>query len=164
MSDPAKQPLLADIRREWGALHAELREMITARWDLARLEIQADLLAAKRLMFAGLIAVVLALTALPLLAVCAADALGGWLEMSRGRWLLVFAAALLLIVIAFQLSPLPRRSFFALLALGASCYLLISPGLRLLRSRDRSAAMQLFNRASYYPAALLAVVLTSLLT
>ncbi len=77
---------------------------------------------------------------------------------------MALAAALLLIVVAFQLSPLPRRSFFALLALGASCYLLIYPGLRLLQSRDRSTAMQLFNRASYYPAALLAVVLMSLLT
>lgn len=77
---------------------------------------------------------------------------------------MALAAALLSIVIAFQLSPLPRRSFFALLALGASCYLLIWPGLRLLRSQDRSTAMQLFNRASYYPAALLAVVLVGLLT
>jgi 4-hydroxybenzoate polyprenyltransferase len=74
------------------------------------------------------------------------------------------AAALLLMVIAFHLSPLPRRSVFALLALGASCYLLIWPGLRLWQGPDRSTALQLFNRASYYPPAMLAVVLMSLLT
>ena len=49
------------------------------------------------------------------------------------------------------------------LALGASGYLLIIPGLRLFQTRERSAAMQLFNRASYFPAAMLTVVLASLL-
>jgi 4-hydroxybenzoate polyprenyltransferase len=74
------------------------------------------------------------------------------------------AAAGVLNVIVFQLSPLPHRSFFALLALAASCYLLIWPGLRLFQGRKRSIAMALFNHASYYPAAMLALVLISLLT
>jgi len=73
------------------------------------------------------------------------------------------ALALILNVITFQLSRLPHASFFALLALAVACYLLIGPGLRLFQGRDRSAAMQLFNRASYYPAAMLAVVLMGLL-
>ncbi len=84
-----------------------------------------------------------------------------------GRAVSIAAAALagtlVLNVITFQLSRLPQASFFALLALAASCYLLIEPGLRLYHTRDRFAAMQLFNRASYYPAAMLAVVLVSLL-
>ena len=74
------------------------------------------------------------------------------------------AAAVVLNVIVFQLSPLPQRSFFALLALVASCYLLIWPGLRLFQCRERSIAMALFNRASYYPPVMLALVLISLLT
>ena len=74
------------------------------------------------------------------------------------------AAAVVLNVIVFQLSPLPHGSLFALLALTASCYLLIWPGLRLFHCRERSRAMELFNRASYYPAAMLALVLISLLT
>jgi len=74
------------------------------------------------------------------------------------------AAAAVLNVIAFQLSPLPHRSMLALLALAASCYLLVAPGLRLFQHRERSIAMALFNRASYYPAAMLALVLISLLT
>jgi len=84
-----------------------------------------------------------------------------------GRAVSIAAAALagtlVLNVITFQLSRLPQASFFAALALAASCYLLVRPGLRLFQTRDRSSAMQLFNRASYYPAAMLAVVLVSLL-
>jgi 4-hydroxybenzoate polyprenyltransferase len=74
------------------------------------------------------------------------------------------AAAAVLTVIVFQLSPLPHRTLSALLALTVSCYLLLWPGLRLYQGRDRSLAMQLFNRASYFPAAMLALVLVSLLT
>jgi 4-hydroxybenzoate polyprenyltransferase len=65
-------------------------------------------------------------------------------------------------VVVFLLSPLPSRSLLALPALVAGCALLAGPGLRLYQQKDRSAAMALFNRASYYPAALLAVVLIGL--
>lgn len=85
------------------------------------------------------------------------------IERSASIAAAALAGTLVLSVITFQLSRLPRASFFALLALAASCYLLIIPGLRLFQTRDRSSAMQLFNRASYYPAAMLAVVLVSLL-
>jgi 4-hydroxybenzoate polyprenyltransferase len=74
------------------------------------------------------------------------------------------AASMVLNVVVFLFSPLPHRTLFALLALTVSCYLLIWPGLRLFQGQDRSMAMQLFNRASYYPAAMLALVLISLLT
>jgi hypothetical protein len=40
---------------------------------------------------------------------------------------------------------------------------MVIPGLRLIQAKERSAAMRLFNQASYYPAAMLAVVLLSLL-
>lgn len=76
---------------------------------------------------------------------------------------MALAGTLVLNVITFQLGRLPHASFFALLALAVSCCLLVMPGLRLFQARDRSSAMQLFNRASYYPAAMLAVVLVSLL-
>ena len=54
-------------------------------------------------------------------------------------------------------------TLFALLALTVSCYLLIWPGLRLSQGQDRSMAMQLFNRASYYPLALLAVMVVKMI-
>jgi 4-hydroxybenzoate polyprenyltransferase len=73
------------------------------------------------------------------------------------------AAAVVLNVIVFLLSRIPHRAFFALLALAATCCLLIWPGVRLFHVRERSMALELFNRASYYPAAMLGVVLMSLL-
>jgi 4-hydroxybenzoate polyprenyltransferase len=74
------------------------------------------------------------------------------------------AAVPVFTVIVFQLGRLTQPSFFALLALAASVGLLIWPGLRLFRDKDRFAAMRLFNRASYFPTALLAIVLMRLLT
>jgi 4-hydroxybenzoate polyprenyltransferase len=73
------------------------------------------------------------------------------------------AAAMVLMVAVFIASPLPHSVVFALLSLAASCYLLIGPGMRLVRDKDRDAAMHLFNRASYYPPAVLVIVLLSLL-
>ncbi|MGE5256428.1 MAG: UbiA family prenyltransferase [Hyphomicrobiales bacterium] len=73
------------------------------------------------------------------------------------------AGAVLFSAMVFLLSPLHHKSFFALLALGVGGWLLIKPGLRLFREQDRATAMALFNRASYYPPALLAVVLLGLL-
>jgi 4-hydroxybenzoate polyprenyltransferase len=74
------------------------------------------------------------------------------------------AGTVLFNVIIFQLSPLPYGTLFALPALAASCYLLAWPGLRLSQGPVQSAAMHLFNRASYYPAAMLVLVLICLLT
>jgi 4-hydroxybenzoate polyprenyltransferase len=42
-------------------------------------------------------------------------------------------------------------------------YLLLLPALKLYRSHNRSHAMALFNKASYYPAALLVIVLIKLI-
>lgn len=74
------------------------------------------------------------------------------------------SAAVLINPIVFQLAALPRKGFFSLLALAVGCCLLLWPALRLVQGKEREQAMTLFNRASYYPPALLGVVLISLIT
>ena len=74
------------------------------------------------------------------------------------------AAAVLINPIVFKLSQLPLTAFFSLLALGVGCCLLLWPARRLYRQPDKPQAMELFNRASYYPPALLAVVLAAVLS
>jgi hypothetical protein len=91
-----ERPLLADVREEINALKEELREMASARWELARLELAADLRAVKRLAVVWTATVVMSLSALPLAAVWAAETLSGCWGISRGHWLLMFAAGLLL--------------------------------------------------------------------
>jgi hypothetical protein len=99
MTDPAQRPLFADLRDEIGALGAELREMAQTRWELARLELLADLRWVKRLAIAWLVSAILTLTALPLLAASLADKLDGRAGIHRGDWLLIFAAGLLILAI-----------------------------------------------------------------
>jgi hypothetical protein len=94
MRTDVRQPLLADVRAEFGALGGELREMAVARWELARLELQSDLRSAKQLAIAWLAAAVMVLTSLPLLIVCLADALDGCGQIARGGWLLIFVFGL----------------------------------------------------------------------
>ena len=96
MNDSSK-PLLADVREELGSLGAELREMAAARLELARLEIASDLLSAKRLAVAWLVALVMAFTALPLVAVWMAEVLNDLTGIPRGGWLLGFAGCLFLV-------------------------------------------------------------------
>jgi hypothetical protein len=97
MNNTTERPLLADVCTELGALGAELRETASARWELARLEIESDVRATKRLAVAWLVALVMLLTALPLAVAALAEALDGWQGISRIGWLLIFAAALLLV-------------------------------------------------------------------
>jgi hypothetical protein len=96
MPHPANRPLLADVRNELRSLGGELREAIAARCELARLEIASDLLSAKRLAVAWIVALVMALTSLPLVAVWMAEVLSELTGIPRGGWLLGFAACLLL--------------------------------------------------------------------
>jgi 4-hydroxybenzoate polyprenyltransferase len=88
-------------------------------------------------------------------------------RLGEGRSILLavmcLAAAVVVNPVVFQLSPLPLAAFSSLLALAAGCWLLLWPAWRLQRKKGRSEAMALFNRASHYPPALLAVVLISLL-
>jgi len=100
MKDPNEQPLLAHLRAELGLLGRELREMAAARWELARLELLADLQNAKRLAITWLVALLLLLTALPLLAVGAAELLDGCWGIPRVGWLLIAAGAFFLVALA----------------------------------------------------------------
>ena len=96
MKDPADRPLLTNVREELDALIAELREMAAARWQLAQLELAADVQSARQLAIRWLVAAVMALTALPLLVVCLAEALDGYGGIPRAGWLLIFGGGLLL--------------------------------------------------------------------
>jgi 4-hydroxybenzoate polyprenyltransferase len=61
-------------------------------------------------------------------------------------------------VVAINLSPVPHGFACTMLSMAVAMYFLIFPALQLNRTRDKSDALALFNRASYYPAALLACV------
>jgi 4-hydroxybenzoate polyprenyltransferase len=63
----------------------------------------------------------------------------------------------------FLLSSLLYTPVFALAALLVGVKLLLLPALHLMRERDRSAALALFNLASWYPPALLGVVVIHLM-
>lgn len=95
MADP--DPLWTDLRQQVTRLGAELKEMFNLRWQLAVMELRADLESAKRLVLILGAAIVTGLTALPLLGAAAADALDGSLGISRTVWLLIFGSLLLAI-------------------------------------------------------------------
>jgi hypothetical protein len=99
MNDSTPRPLWTELRKELDALGGDLGEMAAARWELAQLELQSDLCAAKRLAVAWLLAAVLALAALPLAAVALAKTLDGRCEMAFSGWLLIFAGGLLLLAL-----------------------------------------------------------------
>jgi 4-hydroxybenzoate polyprenyltransferase len=69
------------------------------------------------------------------------------------------AATLVLTVAVFQLSALPSGRLAALPALAGAAGLMAPPAAALFRLREGRAAMVLFNRASFFPAALLAAAL-----
>lgn len=94
MADP-ERPSLAGWRAELAQLSADAQEMITLRWQLARLEFTAGLDQLKRLAKALAIALVLGMTAPPLVAVCVAQLFDGRLGLPWTAWLLLFAATLL---------------------------------------------------------------------
>jgi 4-hydroxybenzoate polyprenyltransferase len=71
--------------------------------------------------------------------------------------------ALLACLLTFLLSQTDFGPVFYLITLATALYLLLWPALVLYDSRRKTDAMRLFNRASYFPAALLGIVLTRLL-
>ena len=95
MPDPDRS-LLADVRQEIARLAAELQEMAALRWELARLEIQADIARAKRLAIVLVSAAIMVLTSLPILAVYLAEVLDLWQGIPRAVWLVVFGLGLLI--------------------------------------------------------------------
>ena len=66
-------------------------------------------------------------------------------------------------VILFQLTLVHSELPYVAASLFLGIYLLLIPGYRLYRTKDRRHVLALFNRASYYPLALLAVVLIKIL-
>jgi len=62
----------------------------------------------------------------------------------------------------FLISPGGSGLYAVPAALGVGGYLLLQPAVRLYRTRRTSQAMDLFNRASYYPVALLGIVLAGM--
>jgi 4-hydroxybenzoate polyprenyltransferase len=79
-----------------------------------------------------------------------------------------FTVAALLLALAAKVvmifySGIASKSLFALLSLALAWWLLMPAAIRLLQSRSRDHAMQLFNRASYYPPAMLFLVLIAVL-
>jgi 4-hydroxybenzoate polyprenyltransferase len=60
-------------------------------------------------------------------------------------------------------SPLGKGFIPIAVSLGLGVYLLLLPGYRLIKTSARSQAAILFNRASYYPLAVLIVITLSLM-
>ena len=58
---------------------------------------------------------------------------------------------------------LGRNSFVVVASLNVGFYLLLLPAYRLLKTKGRREALILFNRASYYPLSLLAVVIIAIM-
>jgi 4-hydroxybenzoate polyprenyltransferase len=89
------------------------------------------------------------------------------------RWGLPIANNIILITISltlgmstiiFYFSQVSDGFLFVVLSLAVGGYLLLLPALKLNKSRQRSHAMALFNKASYYPLALLLIVLVKIIT
>ena len=94
MAENAPQPLLERIGKELRALRGELGESLALRWQLAVLEIKNDLRLGRQFTIASAVALVMGVTALPLLLAALAHALDGRLGLSTGGWLLLFGAVL----------------------------------------------------------------------
>jgi 4-hydroxybenzoate polyprenyltransferase len=77
--------------------------------------------------------------------------------------LIALVCAMFLNLFIFWLSPLDFGPLLALLALAANTWLLLRPAMRLNERPQRQNAMILFNRASTYPLANLALVLAGIL-
>ena len=73
--------------------------------------------------------------------------------------LLTLSMAVALSGLLFLVAPGGYRIYAALAAMGIGGCLLLLPAVRLYQSRSAAHAMVLFNRASYYPPALLGIVL-----
>ena len=73
--------------------------------------------------------------------------------------LIAISLTLVMSAIVFYFSRILYGYPFVVLSLAAGGYLLLLPALKLNKSRQCSHAMALFNKASYYPLALLVIVL-----
>jgi 4-hydroxybenzoate polyprenyltransferase len=79
---------------------------------------------------------------------------------------IIVAAVILTLIMGiaiFYLSWTIDSFSFIFMSVAVGVYLLLLPALKLYQSRKRSHAMALFNKASYYPAALLVIVLIKMM-
>jgi len=65
--------------------------------------------------------------------------------------------------VIFKFSQTDFAIFYIIISLAVGCYLLLLPAMKLYQTRQGSEAMALFNKASYYPPALLVIVLVRLI-
>jgi 4-hydroxybenzoate polyprenyltransferase len=83
-----------------------------------------------------------------------------WGLKVSGRLILVSIILTLAVsAVIFYFSRADYAITFNILSVAAGAYLLLLPTLKLFKTRERSHAMLLFNKASYYPLALLLIVL-----
>ncbi len=90
------RPLLSALQAELGSLLTDVREMASLRWRLARLELDADAYAAKRLAAVLGTAALGGLVSLPVLVVALGCLLDGVWGISQGGWLGIIGLVLLL--------------------------------------------------------------------
>ena len=116
MSEKTQRPLLQRLGKELNVLGSELRESVALRWQLALLEIKADLRLSRQVLLFMAVAFVMVLTALPLLLA----ALAHWLARSSGPsaagWMAIFGALLAVSapIIGFLAWRRLRRRFIGL--------------------------------------------------
>ena len=85
------------------------------------------------------------------------------LQVAKGLILGTIILTLGMSAVIFYFSRVTYGIAFIVLSLAVGCYLLLLPALKLAGTREPSHAMVLFNKASYYPPALLLIVLIKIL-
>ena len=94
--DNDREPLLAGIKDETSRLKSDVAELLSVRWRLGKLEIQAAAHSAQRLAAGAMIALLLVLVSLPVLVVALASALDGALGVALAGWSAIFGFGMLL--------------------------------------------------------------------
>jgi 4-hydroxybenzoate polyprenyltransferase len=84
-------------------------------------------------------------------------------QAANGLILTTITLTLCMIVVLFYISRDRYGFIYLIISLVFSFYLLLLPALQLNKTREKAQAMVLFNKASYFPPALLAVVVLKLL-
>jgi 4-hydroxybenzoate polyprenyltransferase len=85
------------------------------------------------------------------------------LQIADGIILATIISALGMSAVIFYFSQVDYGLIFVILSLVVGGYLLLLPALKLNKTRKRSHAMALFNKASYYPLVLLIIVLIKII-
>jgi 4-hydroxybenzoate polyprenyltransferase len=83
-------------------------------------------------------------------------------EESSAMVLLTLTLSVILSLVLLRRAPLQFKPALLGLAAAAGAYLLLLPALRLYRTKAKEQAAALFNRASYYPLAMLSLALVNL--